>query len=252
MSRRDYRAQLPSIVAELRARAERHAPEAAVCASDGLTVTNAAGDEAVMRIYDEISFFGITASDVADELDKITASSLRVEINSPGGSVFDGIAIYNALRAHPATVTTRVDGLAGSIASVIAQAGDVRVMQPSAQMMIHRASGLTVGNADDHQDMAAVLEQQDEVIAGIYAERSGRDVEEFRQLMADDTWLTDRATVDLGLADVVAKNAPKNVATRPANTVTAPSPAPDPTPAASGVPFSVIAKQAQRRRRAAC
>jgi ATP-dependent Clp endopeptidase proteolytic subunit ClpP len=166
-------------------------------------IKNQAGPTATVRIYEEIGFWGITAEDFAAELGEITAGEIEVQINSPGGDVFDGIAIYNTLRAHPANITTRVDGLAASAASVIAQAGDKRVMFSASQMMIHNAWGLSIGDADDMRKYADILEQQNEVIAGIYAQRSGKDADEFLALMKDDTWLTADKTVDLGLADEV-------------------------------------------------
>lgn len=245
MNKREYRGRVADMVADLKAKAERRAPEAAVCFGDGLTVRNA-DDEAVLRIYDEISWFGITAMDVLGELDKVTAPAIRVELNSPGGDVFDGIAIHNALRAHPAHVTVSVDGIAASIASVIAQAGDTRVMQPASQMMIHNARGLVIGDKDDHRDMVDLLEQQDGIIAGIYAARSGGDVDEFRSLMNDETWLTDQGAVDLGLADSVASfGDPKPAATA----TTAPVASAGETSPSGDVPFHLIAAHANRRRR---
>jgi len=169
----------------------------------GYTISNALGDEAVIRIYDEIWWLGVNAIDLIAELDQITASVIRVEINSPGGDVFDGIAIYNALRSHPAKVTTRVDGIAASIASVIFQAGDRRVVQPSGQLMIHNAWTVAVGDANDLDDVAAILRQQDTVIAGIYAARSGRPVDEFRTMMDAETWMTAERAVAEGLADEI-------------------------------------------------
>lgn len=212
-ARSDYRTRVVDQIKALRARSVEHAPEAAESTRSGLSVVNATGDDTVLRIYDEISYWGINALDVIGELDNISADRIRVEINSPGGDVFDGIAIHNALRSHPAHITTRVDGLAASIASVIAQAGDDRVMQPAAQMMIHNAWGLVVGDRNDHSEMADLLAQQDEVIAGMYAARSGRELAEFRDLMDAETWLTDQATVDLGLADSI-QSPPAAVADR--------------------------------------
>lgn len=172
------------------------------------------GDKAVIRIYDEISWFGITADDFARDLENVTAGELEVQINSPGGDVFDGLAIFNALRTHPARVTTRVDGIAASAASVIAQAGDHRVMVESAQMMIHEAWGIAIGPAADMREMAELLEKQNGVIAAIYAARSEKDADHFRQLMGTDTYLTDQETVDLGLADEVHVPPRKNAATK--------------------------------------
>lgn len=164
-------------------------------------ISNAAGDVAVIRIYDEISWWGVSADMVAAEIAAITAGTIEVQINSPGGNVFDGLAIYNALRLHPARIVTRVDGLAASAASAIAQAGDHRIMVSSSQMMIHEAWGACVGNAADMLDMAALLEQQNTVLAELYAERSGGNVDEFRALMAAETWFTAQAAIDAGLAD---------------------------------------------------
>ncbi len=197
---RVIRSQMPDVIAELRAKAAEHGP---LPREAGYTIHNAAGDTAVVRIYDEIWALGVNALDLAADLDAITAPEMRVEINSPGGNVFDGIAIFNALRMHPAKVTTRVDGIAASIASVIAQAGDHRIMVDSSQMMIHNAWGMAIGNADDHAEMASILAHQDGIIAGIYASKSETPADEFRDLMSAETWLTAADAVGLGLADEV-------------------------------------------------
>ena len=134
-------------------------------------IRNATGPVATIRIYDEIGYWGVTADDLARELAAVTAPEIEVQINSPGGDVFDGLAIYNALRMHKAKVTTRVDGLAASAASVIVQAGDRRVMVKSAQMMIHEAWGLAIGPAAELREFADLLDMQNDVLAGIYADR---------------------------------------------------------------------------------
>ena len=174
-----------------------------VAARRWFDITNADGDVAEIRIYDEISWWGLTADDFATELDQITAPKILVMINSPGGEVFDGIAIYNALRAHPAEVTTRVDGIAASIASIIVQAGDKRVMLSASQMMIHDASGIVWGNAEDMREYAGILERQDDNFAGIYAARGTQDKAAYRALMDETTWFTDEEAVEAGLADEV-------------------------------------------------
>jgi len=166
----------------------------------GLTVLNAAGPTATIRIYDEISWWGITAEQVAQALEEITAAEIEVQIWSLGGDVFEGIAIYNALRAHPARITTRVDSMAASIASVVAQAGDHRVMLSGSQMMIHEAWGFSVGTAVDMRKLADILDKQTDIIAAIYAERGDGD---YRTAMEDETWYTDQEAVDAGLADEV-------------------------------------------------
>lgn len=189
-------------------------------------ISNTADGVAVVRIYDEISWWGVSADVLASEIAQITAGTIEVQINSPGGNVFDGLAIYNALRLHPARVVTRVDGLAASAASAIAQAGDHRIMVSSSQMMIHEAWGACVGNAADMLDMAALLDQQNAVLAELYAERSGGDVEAFRAAMSAETWYTAQAAVDAGLADEVLiptrQDAPTNLATAAAEAASGP------------------------------
>lgn len=166
-------------------------------------MSNKDGDVAEIRIYDEIWFLGITAEDFASQLDEITAPKILVMLNSPGGDVFDGIAIYNALRSHSAEITTRVDGIAASIASVIAQAGDRRVMLSGSQMMIHEAWGLTIGSAKDMREYADLLDRQTDNIANVYARRADKDVADFRSLMEATTWMTAEEAVTNGLADEV-------------------------------------------------
>lgn len=206
---RDLRARMPDMIADLRAKVADHASHLPPREA-GYTIRNV-GDESVIRIYDEIWWLGVNASDFVRDLDDVTAPKIRVEINSPGGDIFDGIAIYNALRAHPAEVTTRVDGMAASIASIIVQAGDRRIMLGGSQMMIHNASGLTIGDAKTHAEMVDILRQQDRVLAAIYAERSGRPADGFAVAMDAETWMTAAEAVEAGLADeVVEPRTPKN------------------------------------------
>lgn len=168
---------------------------------DWYRITNAAGDTAEVSIYDEIGFFGTTASEFVDELKAITAPNINLRLNTPGGEVFDGIAIHNALREHVARVTVQVDALAASIGSVIAMAGDRVVMGRGAQMMIHDALGLTIGNAQDHREMVDLLDKASDNIAGFYAARAGGDVATWRERMQAETWYTADEAVTAGLAD---------------------------------------------------
>lgn len=183
------------------------------------TIANQTGDVAEIRIYDEIWVGGLTAKDFAADLERITAPEIIVAINSPGGDVFDSIAIYNALRNHPATITTRVDGVAASAASLIVQAGERRIMMPASQMMIHEAWGIAVGPSSEIRDFAELLERQTDVIANIYAERSGKPADHFRELMAGggDTWFTAEEAIGEGLADELAQPEakPKNSRKKP-------------------------------------
>jgi ATP-dependent protease ClpP protease subunit len=168
----------------------------------GFEIRNAAADEAELLIYDEIdSWWGVAAADIIAELASITAPNLRVRVNSPGGSVFEGLAIANALRSHPANVTVQVDGLAASIASVIALAGDRLVMMPNSMLMIHDASGLCIGDATDMQQMGAVLDKISDNIAGAYAAKAGGDTATWRSTMRSETWYLPDEAVEAGLAD---------------------------------------------------
>ncbi len=171
---------------------------------DWYSIANKTSPDSVdVYLYDEIGFFGTTAADFMRELAEIKTARIDVHISSKGGDIFDGIAIYNALRTHSAPVTTKVDALAASIASVIAQAGDTRLMVTGSQMMIHEAFGLALGGADDMRDYADLLDKQTDNIAGIYAERADGKKAHFRTLMKAETWMTPTEAVSEGLADEV-------------------------------------------------
>jgi ATP-dependent Clp endopeptidase proteolytic subunit ClpP len=170
-------------------------------------VTNRAEARVSVYIMDEIGSFGVSADAFVRDLATLEADTLEVHINSPGGSAFDGVAIYNALRDHPAKVETMVDGLAASAASFIAQAGDTRFMAASASMMIHPAQGFAAGDAEEMRKTADMLQKVSDSIAGIYAERSGRDKEDFDTLMAAETWFTAAEAVEAGLIDKVGSPA---------------------------------------------
>jgi ATP-dependent protease ClpP protease subunit len=180
--------------------------------TDWYKITNLADDTAELYIYDEIGWFGVTAADLANELRAVTASTISVRLNSPGGDVFDGIAILNALRSHPAAVNVTVDSLAASIASVIAMAGDTVTMAPNSQMMIHAASGIVIGDAVDMREMADLLDKQTQNIASIYQSRAGGKLSDWRAAMDAETWYSAQEAVDAGLADEVGSTgkAPQN------------------------------------------
>jgi len=174
-----------------------------VAASDG--EGDAAAPSATdVFVYDEIGgSFGVDATELVMAINDITSDQINVRINSPGGSVFDAIAIYNSLVKHPANVTTYVDALAASAASIIAMGGNECVMMVGSQMMIHDALGSLMGNAADFNDMADFLGKQSTNIASIYANKAGGDIEEWRARMLAETWLFAAEAVDIGLADSV-------------------------------------------------
>jgi ATP-dependent Clp protease, protease subunit len=155
-------------------------------------------------IYDEIGAFGIPAKTFLDELKAIgPVTDLTVRINSPGGSVFDGIAIYNALKRHDAGITIWIDGIAASIASMIAMAGDEVIMPQNAMLMLHDPSALVIGTAADMRGVAEALDRMKAGMVAAYRDKSGRDDAEIEALMAAETWLSAQEAVDLGLADQV-------------------------------------------------
>lgn len=167
-------------------------------------IQNIGGNAADIWIYDEIGGWGITAQNLVSELAALNVAEITVHLNSPGGDVFDGIAIMNSLRDHPANVVIKVDALAASIASVIAQAGNKIIMGRNSTMMIHNASGFAMGEAEALIKMAELLTATTENIASIYAERAGGSKAQWLKVMAVETWYTADEAVAAGLADEVA------------------------------------------------
>lgn len=165
----------------------------------------AAGDRtAEVFIYDAIdSWWGVSASRFVKDLAALDVDTINLRVNSPGGSVYDGVAIMNAIRRHPANVIATVDGLAASAASFIIQAADEVIMGRGTELMIHDASTICWGDARDMIDMAAHLDRISGTIAGLYAERAGGTAEEWREAMLAETWYTADEAVTAGLADRV-------------------------------------------------
>lgn len=156
---------------------------------------------AKIYIYNEIGFWGTTAADFIKELEDVTTDKIDLHLNSPGGAIFDGIAIYNSLKMHDAEVTVYIDALAASAASFIAQAGDKIIMARNGTMMIHDGVGMVFGNAKDMRETALLLDRMSNNIADIYAQRAGGSVEEWRGMMQAETWYTGQEAVDAHLAD---------------------------------------------------
>lgn len=164
---------------------------------------NATSGVASVYLYDEIGYFGVTANDFIKDLQGIKQGEISVHLNTPGGEVFDGIAIYNALKSHSANVTVYVDSLAASIGSVIAMAGNRIIMAKNATMMIHDGHALCVGNAADMIETAELLDKTSDNIASIYAERAGGTLKSWRDKMRAETWFSADEAVKAGLADEI-------------------------------------------------
>jgi len=161
------------------------------------------GEAVEIWIYDVIDeWFGVAPTQVRDDLKAAGAvKQINVHINSPGGFVFDGHAIYNLLAQHPAQVTVYIDGLAASAASVIAMAGDKIVMPENGTIMIHEAWGIVIGPAEDMEAEAKLIRKLNTQIAGIYAARTGNSPEKIAEMMAAETWLMGREAEEAGFAD---------------------------------------------------
>jgi ATP-dependent Clp endopeptidase proteolytic subunit ClpP len=170
----------------------------------------AKGSTAEIWLYDQIgaSFWGdgISAKAFQKELTALgKVSTINLRINSPGGDVFDGLAIYNQLKSHPARVVVDIDGLAASIASIIAMAGDEIRMASNAMMMIHNPHGMAVGDATEMQRVAALLGQVKGSLTGTYAARTGKDVDDLGAMMTAETWLSADDAVAMRFADNITE-----------------------------------------------
>lgn len=146
---------------------------------------------------------GVTAKRIAAALRSIGNKDVVVNINSPGGNFFEGVAIYNLLRNHPAKVTVQILGIAASAASIIAMAGDEILIAKSAFLMIHNAWVMAIGNRHDLDEASAMLKLFDDDMAGIYSDRSGKDKTQAAKLMDAESWLNADDAIKNGLADGV-------------------------------------------------
>lgn len=172
------------------------------------TVRNLSEPAPEIILYGEIGGL-IDTNGVLYQLEQIDAPRMCIRLNSPGGDVFEAIAIMNALRNHPAKVTTMVEGLAASAASVLAVgASDELVMCPHSEMMIHHAWSTAVGDFAELNRIADRLAAESRRIAGVYAEKTGRPVDDWLEMMTAETWFTAEEAVEVGLADRVGDSEP--------------------------------------------
>ena len=171
----------------------------------------AKGSRGEIWLYDQIgaSFWGdgMSAKAFQKELSALgKVTSICVRINSPGGDVFDGFAIYNQLQQHPAAIEVEVDGVAASIASIIAMAADPGKlrMAKNALMMIHNPMGMAIGGEDEMQRVAALLRSVKGNLAATYVDRTGNKRADIDGWMDDETWFTADDAVQRGFADAVS------------------------------------------------
>jgi ATP-dependent Clp endopeptidase proteolytic subunit ClpP len=205
-------------------------------------------DEAEISIYDEIGYWGVTAAAFISDLKALgDVKSIVLSVNSPGGSVFDALAIYNALsnlRNKGVRIKARVMGIAASAASFVIMAANEIEMPENSFLMVHNALTWGAGDAEDLREMADILDKMDDSIVGIYVARTGKSEEDVRALLADDTYMSAKDAKEKGFVDTVTENVkatasfeldrlPENVKALfksvQANT---PAPAPEPAPVA--------------------
>lgn len=147
---------------------------------------------------------GVTAKRMAGALRGLAGRDLTVEINSPGGNYFEGVAIYNLLRRHDGDIRVEVLGIAASAASVIAMAGDEIAIAHNAEIMIHEAQGLFIGTKTDMKDACETLEHLDTAMCETYAARTGRPAGEFAAMIAGkDVFFRGQEAINAGLADII-------------------------------------------------
>lgn len=227
---------------------------------------------AEVLLYDEIGVWGITALQFARDLKAMgDLTKINLHIHSPGGDVFEGTAIYNLLRNHPASVDVYIDGLAASMASVIAMAGDTIYMPENAMMMVHKPWGIQGGDADDMRRYAELLDKVEDTLVMAYANKTGKSADDIKALLKEETWMNGREAVAAGFADQLTEplraaahlsskrmqefahmpEALKTLLAPRAQTPAAPAntPAPTPAPAAPAAPAAAAPTEADIRAR---
>ncbi|WP_237331719.1 head maturation protease, ClpP-related [Ralstonia syzygii] len=164
-------------------------------------------DEVSIFLYDVIDpYWGVGAEAFAKALASITAGTIHLRVNSPGGDVFEARAMVAAIGAHSAKVIAHIDGLAASAATYVAMAADEVRIADGAFMMIHQAWTFSMGNAADLRAQADLLDKVDASIVADYARKTGKDAGQIAQWMADETWFTSAEAVENGFADTVVQN----------------------------------------------
>ncbi|MCP4569991.1 MAG: Clp protease ClpP [FCB group bacterium] len=154
-------------------------------------------------IYDEISIYGITAESFISDISDVKTPVINLHLNTPGGYVFDGFAIYNALQQHKSKVVVHIDGLAASAGSIIAMAGDEVKMAANAFLMIHRPWSMVIGNASDMRNEAKVLDNIGGSLIDTYVKKTGLDHKVITDWLADETWFNADEALKHGFVDAV-------------------------------------------------
>lgn len=160
--------------------------------------------KATISIFDAIGEYGVSAKNFLNDLRAVKASDVDVEINSPGGDVFAGIAIYNGMRQSGKKINVKIMGVAASAASLVAMAGDTIDMPENTFMMVHNPWSFAMGSAEDMRDTADMLDKIGSSLVATYAKRTGRSDEEIKALLDAETWMTAQEAVEAGFATTVS------------------------------------------------
>lgn len=155
--------------------------------------------------FDELTWTGIRAIDLINEIKEQDFSEIILRINSSGGDIFEAQAMYNYLKNSSAKVKVIIDGLAASAASIVAMCGDIVIMPENALLMIHNPSGALFGDSADFQDMAGVLEKISDSMAGIYSEKTGLEKIKIREFMNAETWFSAREAFEYKFIDSIGE-----------------------------------------------
>jgi ATP-dependent protease ClpP protease subunit len=202
--------QLTNLALKLEAKTKAPAPQGV---SSWFDIRNSTSGNTEVYIYDNIGAFGVTAKDFTQEIQQINTPSIDLHFNCNGGEVFDGVAIYTAIKNHKSHVVGIVDGVAASAASFILMACDEIVMEKMARLMIHDARGAVYDNPQGVKEFYELLDQISDTIAQSYADRAGGTKQSWRKKMSTDAWFDAQQAVKAGLADRVAdQDSPDNKA----------------------------------------
>jgi len=167
-------------------------------------IQNKAGETADIYIFDEIGTYGVTAQDFISDIKDLKDTPINLRINSIGGDVFDGMAMYNVIKKRGAKTTVYIEGIAASIATIIALGADEVVMAENSLFMIHNAWGGAMGEAKDMRKTAATLEKISDELTDIYMKKTGLSYEVLAEMMDEETWLNAQEAFDYGFVDTIS------------------------------------------------
>lgn len=167
-------------------------------------IQNKAGKPADVYIFDEIGTYGITAQEFITDIKDLKDTPINLRINSLGGDVFDGMAMYNVIKRREAKTTVYIEGIAASIATIISLGADEVVMAENSLFMIHNAWGGTMGEAKDMRKTAETLEKITGELTDIYRKKTGLSYDALAEMMDEETWLNANEAFEMGFIDTIS------------------------------------------------